>query len=809
MALTEARYTFIDKGTPAAKRMTSERIAEFKGYNARGVREDGEMKDMMNLSSDDYPMLSQRKQRAPLNDGNYIDATQIISKSHVDEDGIHDALTVISKDAQGIYRCYYDGQLIEGLVLSEQTSVVAINDKLCFFPEKKWWSIHSNVVGDISASTGMVNRTIAIKNDEDNNRISSVLEFEGNPLGLKEKFKVGDAVTIKCETASSGKILITRTKEAGTIYGTMAFNTEYEAAMAGAYNEVGGADTNFDGDVYYGLHDRNSSFVDFIPMPYDPKAYGFEYQYKVYVQTFSGWQELPYWGVSADYVSIASEGKTQRGIQIRASKYAGFEYITRYKIEWSAPIRYIWVAVSGDYQNVISDVYMSTQTFENDESALAWAKDNLPYTIADMEEKKSEWSVLISQNSTNIEVDTSRSEPKYLIEYGQFNSSTPLVAVDKLYIPFDSSEIYTDGKSRMSMGINNTTAIIQDVSDTSITFPDNTLMDSEGKPLTGRSELVNIEVSRPSPDLDYVAEWNNRLWGCSNKDNTIYACKLGDPTNWYWYQTTSLDSYAAEQGSNGRWTGIGKYSTHLMFFKEDCIHKVYGNYPAEFQIVTQVCSGCEEGSSKSIVTMEDGVVYKSRRGIMGYSGGIPTLISMELGNNKYRNAVAGTDGRKYYVSMLDKNGDPHMFAWDSELQIWHKEDDLRPTDFECYDGKLCYIGVDDYINYIDADEGSDPIEWMAEFGPFDEYVEEHKIYSLVKIRYKKDPEATMQVDVSVDEGEWETKELVTAENEDSGYVEFIPRRCDRFSIKLSGTGRCDIKGLTREFRQGSLAKENY
>ena len=52
-------------------------------------------------------------------------------------------------------------------------------------------------------------------------------------------------------------------------------------------------------------------------------------------------------------------------------------------------------------------------------------------------------------------------------------------------------------------------------------------------------------------------------------------------------------------------------------------------------------------------------------------------------------------------------------------------------------------------------------------------------------------------------------QLVTSENENSGFIEFVPERCDRFSIRLSGSGRCEIKSITREFRQGTMAKENY
>ena len=54
------------------------------------------------------------------------------------------------------------------------------------------------------------------------------------------------------------------------------------------------------------------------------------------------------------------------------------------------------------------------------------------------------------------------------------------------------------------------------------------------------------------PDLDFICESENRLWGCSNETRTIYASALGDPTNFFSYQGLSTDSYAVAVGSEGR-----------------------------------------------------------------------------------------------------------------------------------------------------------------------------------------------------------------------------------------------------------------
>ena len=42
-----------------------------------------------------------------------------------------------------------------------------------------------------------------------------------------------------------------------------------------------------------------------------------------------------------------------------------------------------------------------------------------------------------------------------------------------------------------------------------------------------------VKVERRVPDLEYLTECDNRVWGCSSSENVIYACKLRDPTNWF------------------------------------------------------------------------------------------------------------------------------------------------------------------------------------------------------------------------------------------------------------------------------------
>ena len=169
---------------------------------------------------------------------------------------------------------------------------------------------------------------------------------------------------------------------------------------------------------------------------------------------------------------------------------------------------------------------------------------------------------------------------------------------------------YTSGSTSKTAEARASCIVEQIVDSNTIVMPRETFIELTGEGATGIHFTGTI--SRMMPDLDFITEWNNRLWGASDKDNTIYACKLGDPKNWKYYQGTSIDSYYAQQGTDENWTGSAAYSGHLIFFKQNSMTKIYGTSPSSFQITNTVCYGVEEGSSKSVAIVNDKVFYKSR-----------------------------------------------------------------------------------------------------------------------------------------------------------------------------------------------------
>ena len=183
--------------------------------------------------------------------------------------------------------------------------------------------------------------------------------------------------------------------------------------------------------------------------------------------------------------------------------------------------------------------------------------------------------------------------------------------------------------------------IIRGVSADELTFDDNAF--------TEATEWGVVTIARTVPDLDFICESNYRLWGTHK--NTIYSSKFSDPLNFKVFDGLSNDSYAIDVGSEGDFTGCIPYSSHICFFKENTLHKLYGTKPSNFQITTVNVYGVQSGSERSMQIVNEQLLYKGVGGVYSYTGGVPELISESFGNRRYSDAVACCDGEKYYISM--------------------------------------------------------------------------------------------------------------------------------------------------------------
>lgn len=337
-----------------------------------------------------------------------------------------------------------------------------------------------------------------------------------------------------------------------------------------------------------------------------------------------------------------------------------------------------------------------------------------------------------------------------------------------------------------------------------------------------KDQSVGVELT--IPDLDYVCESNNRLWGCKygmvdgQVVNEIRATKLGDFRNWNCFMGLSTDSYTASVGTDGVFTGAITQRGYPVFFKENAIHRVSGQTPSTFTIQTTMARGVQRGSWRSLAVVSENIFYKARSGVMVYDGNMPEPVSDQLGEILYSDARAGVLGEKYYICMKDGNGNWRQFVYDTKHGNWWKEDAVHALGYGQVDDELYFI--DEENNTLVSVRGSlgDPeadFDWAAEFdlvgvnyvqsSGYDspDRIRNAKYLSLFKIRMYLDPGAWMRLWIKYDESA-----LYEMMGERHGHdmrtfvLPVLPKRCDHCRFKITGHGEARVYDLSRIMEVG-------
>lgn len=321
-------------------------------------------------------------------------------------------------------------------------------------------------------------------------------------------------------------------------------------------------------------------------------------------------------------------------------------------------------------------------------------------------------------------------------------------------------------------------------------------------------------IKRNMPIMDFVIESGNRLWGCrygENIDgetvNEIYASKPGDPCNWNYFANTSIDSYYVSLGSDGPFTGAVNYQNTPVFFKADCIHRITGYYPANYQVRNITGYGVKPGCHGSAKELNNLVYYLSPVGMMVYSGDTPASLAKPFGTELYHDGIAGIVGNKYYICMYDSENNPAVFVYDDNKAMWHKEDNAEIKCFGTYDNECYAITTDNDIfatgGITGAPEGV--VEWMLQTGDIGYTNPNQK--RLLKLLFRLQMELTAQADLYIqydNDGIWRHCHTIRPTGRTGSVnLPIMPQRCDHFAIKLEGRGEFKMLSVVRYYTVGS------
>lgn len=332
------------------------------------------------------------------------------------------------------------------------------------------------------------------------------------------------------------------------------------------------------------------------------------------------------------------------------------------------------------------------------------------------------------------------------------------------------------------------------------------------------AENEDVTISREIPDLAFICEHENRLWGVSNeetdtifnpvtgeynevKSRVIFASALGKPMNIYEYKGLATDAYAVAVSGNGDFTAICSYNGAILAWKEDLLIKITGSYPAEYYMRTYKYEGVMAESHKSLQIINEVLYYLSPAGVMAYSGTAPQLIGEKLGLKKLANAVAGRGRTHYYISAQMEDLTWKTMVYDIVHGIWSAEE-TDPICSMTRIGNYCYAVIQGMIYRLEETEATEEIEWYAELACMDEGTLQHKRYTQITIEAELETGATIQLQYKDEQDNaWQTARLAWSlvNNERVRRYVLDTKRAARLYLRLSGTGKCKLYALEREY----------
>lgn len=331
--------------------------------------------------------------------------------------------------------------------------------------------------------------------------------------------------------------------------------------------------------------------------------------------------------------------------------------------------------------------------------------------------------------------------------------------------------------------------------------------------------IVNIKnayISCPIPQMDFMTEYNNRLWGCSSARHEIYCSKLGSAVEWGSFDGISTDAWTVSVGTDGDFTGVCVYGGSVLFFKENCVHVVYGTKASNFTLSTIKLRGVQKGSDGSLC-ISDGLLYfKAPEGIFSFNGSASVRIDAKLGDDITDTAVMTANGR--HVVMCAADGT--VYYYDKRYSAWYTRRLADVISAHEINGRLYAVTRDKngkmkLVTLVGNDGNSDSEE-KNEFTAISGELGRGSVFRLYKklrmsLCHEKQDGETLEINayISTDGGEWKKVYgcVDGSTGEEIASAPIIPLRCRKIKIKIcgetSGNAYAALYGIYLDSEKGS------
>jgi hypothetical protein len=307
------------------------------------------------------------------------------------------------------------------------------------------------------------------------------------------------------------------------------------------------------------------------------------------------------------------------------------------------------------------------------------------------------------------------------------------------------------------------------------------------------------------PTLTQCVTLSNRMVGINSADSMVYISSIINETIanseviFTQFLLGSGGSCALEVNTVGKFTGIVNFQGTVIIFKENSMYKLFGSNASNFTVAKIFDIGTKY--NESIVEVNGVLFFLANDGIYAYTGGKPQLVSEKL-NRTFTSGVAGTDGRKYYISAYDGSS-YGLYVFDTMYNVWHVEDSLNVVEFARYGDKLHALASTGYLYKFN--DGNETISWSMTTKKITGKIPNKKISCEIDLRLDVNSGANVDVYISINSGNFALQKSITTTGTFKTYrVPLKVQRADSFQVRLSGTGNVLIHEMHIRYRVGSV-----
>ncbi|MDY3303099.1 MAG: hypothetical protein SOW78_02305 [Clostridia bacterium] len=339
---------------------------------------------------------------------------------------------------------------------------------------------------------------------------------------------------------------------------------------------------------------------------------------------------------------------------------------------------------------------------------------------------------------------------------------------------------------------------------TELIFDDNNI-DTFG---LGLLEIEELSIEKGIPKIECMCSFNNRVWAAAGKE--IYTSKLGDAGEWNDftvddYGTLPYACFTASAQTEGGFTGITSYGSYIYAFKENTIHKIYGDEPDEYKLYTTEALGIAEKYKQCCTKTADSLIYAARDGIYLFRDNYPKRISDKTANGIIPRAMASHGDKCYILSGDDKKC---IYVYDVSKDIWQCENADSDINFLIsYSGNVYAASKNKIICLTecnDEDKSEKNIYWSFKI-KFDEKLINKKCFGKAAVRYSLGKNSSFTVKAVYDD---DTRGAVCGaqydEKDIGGCTVHLPiKRCLCFYLEFKGIGEFSLKSIKFSFFNGT------